>query len=381
VRPEESMSAQKPVLSAQERLEWLRLLRSENVGPITFYKLLERFGSAAAALEALPNLAKRGGAKRIKIASLASVRQELEEIAAAGISLVARVEENYPPLLAQVEDAPPFIFVRGFAHILKKKAVAIVGSRNASLNGVRIAQQFASDFGKLGFLVVSGLARGIDTAAHEGSLSGGTAAVVAGGVDVVYPKENQALYDSIIEQGAVISEMPLGTVPQARHFPRRNRLISGMSRGILVVEATEKSGSLITARYAADQNREVFAIPGSPLDPRSKGSNDLIRQGAHLAESAAEIAIILNDPYRPYMQEPELFDIKGKNMPSTSDNELRSARAELEKILNPAPVTVDEVIRRCQMSPAAVLTVLLELELAGRLERHPGNQVSLIGEF
>lgn len=233
----------------------------------------------------------------------------------------------------------------------------------------------------VGYLVSSGMARGIDTAAHEGALTTGTVAVLAGGVDVVYPKENQALYERIAETNVVISEMPVGTVPQARHFPRRNRIISGAARGIVVIEAAKRSGSLITARMALEQNRKVFAVPGSPLDPRAKGTNELIRQGAHLADSAEEIIQILNGQFMSSLCEPQPFIIKEINIPQPSSVEIDSARGEVQKILNTSPVSVDEIIRRCHMSPAVVSTILLEIELAGRLERHPGNQVSIIGDL
>ena len=233
----------------------------------------------------------------------------------------------------------------------------------------------------VGYLVSSGMARGIDTAAHEGALTTGTVAVLAGGVDVVYPKENQALYERIAETNVVISEMPVGTVPQVRHFPRRNRIISGAARGIVVIEAAKRSGSLITARMALEQNREVFAVPGSPLDPRAKGTNELIRQGAHLADSAEEIIQILNGQFMSSLCEPQPFVIKEINIPQPSSVEIDSARGEVQKILNTSPVSVDEIIRRCHMSPAVVSTILLEIELAGRLERHPGNQVSIIGDL
>lgn len=375
------MNAGRPRLTAAEGLDWLRLMRSENVGPITFYKLLERFGSAKAALDALPELAKRGGARRIKVGSTSAAQAELQQIADTGAQLIARSDGDYPPLLGFVEDAPPLIIVKGHTHLLTKKAIAMVGTRNASLNGTRIAHTFAAEFGEAGFLVVSGMARGIDAAAHEGALETGTIAVVAGGVDIIYPKENTDLYGRINERGTILSEMPIGTVPQARHFPRRNRLISGMARGVVVIEATRRSGSLITARMAAEQNREVFAVPGSPMDPRAKGTNDLIRQGAQLADSAQEIISQLNGAYRTRLKEPEPFVIKGETGGVPDQKDIDDARRLITKILNPTPVTVDEIIRQCQMSPAAVSIVLLELELAGKLERHSGSKVSLIGEL
>ncbi len=375
------MSEETQNLAAAEKLAWLRLIRSERVGPITFYKLLEQFGTAEAALRALPDLAKRGGAKRFKICSLRDAEAEIEQVTAIGATLVARGESDYPPLLARIEDAPPLLFVLGHPHLLRKKTIGIVGTRNASLNGNRIASSFASTFGEAGYLVSSGLARGVDGSAHEGALSTGTVAVLAGGVDVTYPKEHQKLYERIVETGVIISEMPIGTVPQARHFPRRNRIISGAARAIVVIEAAKRSGSLITARMAAEQNREVFAVPGSPLDPRAKGTNELIRQGAHLAESAEEIIQILNEQFMSPLSEPEPFEIKQQNKPQPDPVEIKSARREVKNILNTSPVSVDEIIRRCHMSPAVVSTILLEIELAGRLERHPGNQVSIIGDL
>lgn len=286
-------------LSTEERLQWIRLIRSERVGPITFHKLLERYGTAAAALGALPTLAKRGGAPRFRLCSKEDAAREYEALEKSGARLVAIVEEAYPPLLRHIEDAPPLLYVKGHVHLLTKRAIAIVGARNASVAGQRLAAQFAADLGKGGFLVVSGLARGIDAAAHQGALTTGTVAVVAGGVDIVYPKENADLYGALCAQGAVISEMPLGTRPQARHFPRRNRLISGLSRATLVVEASPKSGSLITARMALEQGRDVFAVPGAPQDPRAQGANQLIRDGAILARSAEDIFEVVRSQGSP----------------------------------------------------------------------------------
>ncbi len=378
---DENLNSRAQNLSGTERRDWLRLIRSERVGPITFYQLLEQFGTAEAALKALPELAKSGGAKRIRLCSLSDAEAEIEQTTAAGAALVARGESDYPPLLARIEDAPPLLFVIGHSHLLRKKAIGIVGTRNASLNGHRIATSFAGTFGDAGYLVSSGMARGIDSSAHEGALNTGTVAVLAGGVDVVYPKENQKLYERIVETGVAVSEMPVGTVPQARHFPRRNRIISGAARAIVVIEAAKRSGSLITARMAVEQNREVFAVPGSPLDPRAKGTNELIRQGAHLADSAEEIIQILNEQFMSPLSEPKPFETKQQNKPQPDPVEINSARREVKNILNTSPVSVDEIIRQCHMSPAVVSTILLEIELAGRLERHPGNQVSIIGDL
>jgi len=303
----------------------------------------------------------------------------MEQVAASGVQLIALTEEHYPPLLGQTEDAPPLIAVIGHPHLLVKKALAVVGTRNASANGLGLAERLARDVGAEGYLIVSGMARGIDRAAHEGALDTGTAAVLAGGTDVIYPKENADIYQRIVDRGVALSEMPLGTKPQARHFPRRNRIISGMARGVLVVEATQKSGSLITARYAAEQNREVFAVPGSPLDPRNQGANQLIKEGAHLVQSAADIMEILSGLFQANLGEPQAVEKIDENNLNLAPGDVEAARGNLKKLLGPTPIAVDELIRRCQMSLAVVSTVLLELELAGRLERHPGNRGSTIG--
>ncbi len=368
-----------PILSDAERLDRLRLIRSENVGPITFRRLLGRFGTAAAALRALPDLARRGGCRSVRICSFADAERELAAVRQRGARLVVLGDADYPPPLAAIEDAPATFALIGEARLLARPAVAVVGSRNASLNGRRMARDLARDLGLAGFVVVSGLARGIDAEAHGGALASGTIAVLAGGVDVCYPQENAALYARIAEAGVLLSEAPPGTAPQARHFPRRNRIISGLSRGVVVVEANLRSGSLITARMAAEQGREVFAVPGSPLDPRARGCNDLLRQGAVLTEGAADVLAGLRCAPRPApppmareAPEPDRVAADG----GSGGEEARRAVAET---LSPAPVAVDEIIRTCQLSPALVSTILLEWELAGRLERHPGNKVSLIG--
>jgi DNA processing protein len=275
-------------LSSAERLAWLRLIRSENIGPVNFRRLLARFGTAEAAIAALPDLVRRGGRSRpIKLYPREAAESELSALETLGGRLIAVIEPDYPPALAALEDAPPVISALGDLGLLQRKSVAVVGARNASANGRRLARDLAAGLGTAGFVVTSGMARGIDAAAHVGALETGTVAVVAGGLDVVYPPENEALYGEILARGLLVSEMPPATVPQAGHFPRRNRLISGMSLGVLVVEAARRSGSLITARYALEQGREVLAVPGSPLDPRARGCNDLLRQGAVLVELAA----------------------------------------------------------------------------------------------
>lgn len=368
-------------LSAAERLDWLRLIRSENVGPITFYRLIERFGTASAALKALPDLARRGGRRKpMTVCPLAAAEREMEAQEAIGAVLVAQVEPGYPPNLVHIEDAPPLIGVVGQSHLLARPTIAVVGARNASLNGRRFAERLAADLGKGGFVVVSGLARGIDASAHTGALETGTVAVVAGGIDVVYPKENERLHGEIGERGVILSEIEPGTTPQARHFPRRNRLISGMALGVVVVEASLRSGSLITARLALEQGREVFAVPGSPLDPRARGTNDLLRQGATMTESAEDVLSALDGALRMPLGERKIPGILGVRADLPDDGEIDSARAAIMENLSPTPVMVDEIIRSGHFSPAVVSMVLLELELAGRLERLPGNRVALIKE-
>ncbi len=367
-------------LTEQERIDCLRLIRSENVGPITYRRLLERFGSAKRALDALPELARRGGMKESRpLVSIAAARRELETLATLGGTALTLGEPGYPPLLAHIEDAPPVLQVLGHASLLCKRAVAIVGARNASANGRRFAREIAADIGAGGFLVVSGLARGIDTAAHEGALTAGTVAVVAGGVDVIYPASNDKLHAAIVEGGAVVGEMPPGTEPKARHFPRRNRIISGIARGVVVIEAGEKSGSLITARMALEQGRDVFAVPGSPMDPRARGANGLIRQGALLTESAADVLDALSGVGSRQFADPDaarLFDDESPQPPD--DTDIERARTALGGLLGHAPVEIDLLARDSGLHPALLASALLELELAGRLERHSGSRVSLV---
>lgn len=373
------MAAPQQPISASERLAWLRLIRSENVGPVTFSQLLAHFGTASAALDALPELARRGGrARPIKICPESTAQREIEAHEALGARLVTYAEPAYPAPLAEISDAPPVLSLLGHGHLLERRAVAIVGARNASANGRRMAQTLAAGLGEHDLVVPSGMARGIDAAAHTGALESGTIAVMAGGVDVIYPTENTGLYQEITERGAAISEQPLGTKPQARHFPHRNRLISGLSLAVVVVEAAKRSGSLITARFAGEQGREVLAVPGSPLDPRAQGTNLLIREGATLIQSAEDVVEALGGILRRTAEEGRkraVAPAPGTVMPD--EQELARARADIIESLGPSPVTVDEIIRQCQFSPAVVSAILLELELAGRLERQPGGQICL----
>jgi DNA processing protein len=346
--------------------------------------MLRRFGSARASLEALPRLARRSERSRIVTAvSRADAEAELAALQRTGARLVCWGEPLYPSALVAVEDAPPILTVVGCAEMLDRPMVSVVGARNASANGRRFARDLAAGLGRGGVVVVSGLARGIDAAAHLGALSTGSVAVVAGGVDVVYPEENRGLHEAIARQGAIIAELPLGTGPLARHFPRRNRIISGMALGVVVVEAAARSGSLITARLALEQGRDVFAVPGSPLDPRCRGSNDLLRHGATLTESADDVLSQLGPllerrapmgplPLAPTKTLPEWpVQVGRSDLPEDAAAELILER------LGPTPVAVDELVRQCHLSAAVVATLLLELELAGRVERHPGNLVSL----
>ncbi len=361
-----------------ERIEWLRLIRSENIGPITFYKLLERFGSAESALRNAPELAKRAGAKKpFVIASRDAAEKEVSALSKSGGYMIAACEPDYPAHLRAIEDAPPVISVKGQRSALNgKRMVAMVGSRNASLNGRQFAERLARDCGQADMMVVSGLARGIDTAAHQGALKTGTIAVVAGGIDVIYPEENAKLYDAICEKGAIIAESQFGVPPTSRHFPKRNRIISGVSEGVLIIEAVEQSGSLITARMALEQGREVMAVPGSPLDPRSKGNNNLLRQGAVLVENVQDILGGLSKLPHNAMSEPS--GNFGERNESLSEDDIALARQKILETLGPVQVRIDELIRDVNLPASLVLAALLELELAGKAARSPGQFVALV---
>jgi DNA processing protein len=389
-------------MDKQDLIDHLRLARAEGVGPVTYRRLLARFGSAAAAIEALPRLARAGGkASPPTVPTEADARRELDRTAKLGARLLLMSDPAYPPLLALLDDAPPVLAVQGDVTLLSHRAVALVGGRNASVNGRRIAEDLAADLARAGLVVVSGMARGIDAAVHEGALSAGrTIAVVAGGLDVPYPPEHADLQRRIAASGAVVTEALPGTTPQARHFPRRNRIIAGLSLGVVVVEAALRSGSLITARLAAEAGREVLAIPGSPLDPRSCGANDLIRQGAALVETAADVLANLPDQQAvtgttlfapsgapdgaPGVAEPPNPDM---GLELDLDTELRDSaldraavHAQVIDLLGPSPTPVDAVVRRCQFSAPAVMAALLELELAGRVETLPGGRVAALSD-
>lgn len=363
-------------LKDSERRDWLRLSRSENVGPITFRQLLRRFGSAKAALDALPEIAARGGKRSFKIPKTGLVEDEIARTEKLGAKIIAWCEPDYPEALAAIEDASPLITVLGNAELLHKRSIGIVGARNASLNGRKMAEILARDLGTQEIVIVSGLARGIDAAAHGGSMAVGTVGVLAGGVDVIYPEENRALYEQMKERGCIVSDQPLGLEPFAKLFPRRNRIISGLSLGVVVVEAALQSGSLITARMALEQGREVFAVPGSPLDPRCGGTNDLLRQGAVLTEKAADIlAHIHKQPRGLFEPPPAPFD---PPLAAGDESQIPAAREKILECLSPSPTAIDELVRQSHLPPALVLTVLLDLELAGHIERQAGQKVALI---
>ncbi|MBF9195072.1 DNA-processing protein DprA [Microvirga terrestris] len=392
------------ILTDEQRLDWLRLIRSENVGPRTFRALINQYGGAGAALDALPDLARRGGRLLLKVYSRAEAEKEMAAAARLGVRFIAMGEPDYPKTLQAIDTAPPLIGLRGSAAALAKPSVAIVGSRNASASGLTFAERLARQLGDAGYVVVSGLARGIDTKAHKATLETGTVAVLAGGHDRIYPSQNEPLLQAILDQGgAVISEMPMGWEPRGRDFPRRNRIVSGLSYGVVVVEAARRSGSLITARFALEQGREVFAVPGSPLDPRAEGTNDLIRDGATLCAGIEHVTSVLEpliasgprldrsaeEPHyslgsEELWDELDLPDIARAPvrpvMPDAGiEDEAEESPADLITFLGPSPVAIDDLVRQTGLSIRSVQTALLELEIAGRLERHGGNAVSLLG--
>lgn len=387
-------------LTDRQRLDWLRLTRTTSIGPRTFRSLLNRYGGAAAALEALPALLQSQG-RSSKVVTVAEAEDEVARAHEMGVRFIALGEPDYPPLLRVIDSAPPLIGVRGRVSILSKPSVAIVGSRNASAAGLKMAGVLAADLGKLAFIVVSGLARGIDASAHRASLSSGTVAVLAGGHDRPYPDEHRDLIDAIVETGAVVSEMPMGWEPRGRDFPRRNRIISGLSYGVVLVEAALRSGSLITARFAGEQGRDIFAVPGSPLDPRSEGTNALIREGATLITSAEHVAEALAPvlgrlPFPGGAEEAKdlsLGPFWDELDPEPDEAERTSAFAEdapddkMEGILprdhifaliGTTPMAIDDLVRLSGRPVASVRTLLVELELEGRIARQDGGLITAV---
>lgn len=364
----------------QDTIDILRLIRSENVGIKTFVNLISLYGSAKEAIYQLPYLAEKGGKKSIKIYSQSEALNEIKLLNNFGAKLVCYKDENYPKLLKHIADFPPILTYYGNIELANMDCVGIVGARNCSLNGIVITEKISSLLKKHNINVVSGLARGIDTAAHKSALPGNTIAIVAGGLDVIYPPENKDLYNKIAETGLIIAEMPLGTVPQSKNFPQRNRIISGISSSVAVVEASLKSGSLITARYALEQNRDVYAVPGFPLDPRSEGANKLIKEGACLLENGYEIVeniqqnkqlVMLNDKCN--------FNNNSFNVVKVVDESQinQQTRKKLIDALSSTPIEVDLLIQQLELPLPVIQTIILEFELAGKVCRSPGNKIYL----
>ncbi len=368
-----------PTLRGTDPVDALRLIRSEQVGPMTFFRLVKFCGSVAKALEMAPGISKRGGrAKPIRIASKADAEREYKALTDFGATLLLYGEEQYPRLLQQISDAPPILTVKGHVHLASgTNLVGLVGARNASANGCNFAKKLAGDLGAAGYTTVSGLARGIDAAVHRGSLATGTIAVIGGGINNVYPPENAALFEEIIAQGLLISELPFGADPHARSFPGRNRIIAGMSRGVVVVEASLKSGSLITAEYANDYGRDVFAIPGSPMDPRCHGTNRLLKDGATMVERAQDILSNLSPIGALPLAEQSSLNFHEAAMTMPDEQTLDRARKLVVEALGASPTLLDDVLAATHLTPHILMAVLLELELAGRLERHAGSKVAL----
>ena len=356
----------------KDLVDRLRLIRSPTIGPVSYRHLLSRFGSATAALDALPDLARRGGGAAPRIVPRAEAEREIATVEKLGGRYLLLGQGLYPRLLAELDNAPPVITVKGDLTLLDKPSAAIVGARNASAAACRFSRGLAHDLGAEGIVVVSGLARGIDSAAHDGSLASGTIAVIAGGLDVAYPPENEERQRAIAERGLLVAEMPPGTEPRARHFPYRNRIIAGLALGTIVVEAAPRSGSLITARLATEAGREVMAVPGSPLDPRAQGCNGLIRDGATLIQNAADVIEVI----RPFGSIARVASpvIPFEHPATDAGND---ERARIEELLGPSAVPIDEIVRLSGMPSGTVQLVLLELDLAGRLDRHAGGKVSL----
>ena len=358
--------------SDKELIAHVRLARSRSVGPVTFHKLIEKHGSATTAIEALLD-----GPNARKVFDQDAAKKEIDAAQAAGMSFFCSGDEHYPPKLAAIYDAPPVLYWKGNPDLLKGRLCGIVGARNASGAGRKLTRRITSELGANNVRIVSGLARGIDTAAHAASLETGTIACLAGGLDIVYPEENTVLYNNIAEHGLLVSEMPPGTKPQARHFPRRNRIISGLSDGVLIIEAAAKSGSLITARFAAEHGRDLFAVPGSPLDPRSAGGNQLLKDGAILTRDADDIVNELAEhhetlvrPRQPVPKEAKINPIARKMTAKT--------KGGLLELLSPSPIHIDEIVTTSGMETNAVTAELQLLELEGKVTRHSGGRFSRI---
>jgi DNA processing protein len=409
-------------LSDEQKLDWLQLIRCENIGPRSFRALIQRYGDAGAALRALPELIRQGKGRPVTLATREKALREWEQAHKFGARFIASCEPDFPPGLRAIDSPPPLIAVRGDPALLRKSMVALVGSRNASAAGLVMTERLARGLGAAGYVVVSGLARGVDAGAHKASLATGAVGVLAGGLDRPYPPENLALLEEMAERGAIVSEMPFGYEPRGRDFPRRNRIVSGLSLATVVVEAARRSGSLITARFAQEQGREVFAVPGSPLDPRAEGTNDLLRDGAQLCASARDVIDVVaplaargaarydllfepepapfdatlwdewdgaeaREPIAhesivpaavaPFAAEDDPIAPRPAPAPETGGGE--SARDRVMRLLGPAPVAVDDLARACGRSVQDIRLALQELEIEGRIERQGGDRVALIG--
>jgi DNA processing protein len=380
-KPEHALPLVAPLpvaeLGEEERIACLRLIRSDNVGPVTFRELINHFGGARAALAAVPELSRRGG-RTIRVASREDAEAELARARAAGARPLFTIEPGYPLPLAVLEAPPPLLYVKGRIELLNRPVIAVVGSRQCSAAGAKLARHFAAELSRAGYVVASGLARGIDSIAHEASIEHGTIAVLAGGIDIVYPPENAALQDAIAERGCLVTEMPFGFVPRANDFPRRNRIISGIALGVLIVEAARRSGTLVTARLAAEQGREVFAVPGHPLDPRAEGTNKLLKSGATLVTEPEDLLSALAPLTRP--PAPRLRDADAdlaSDTPTAPPALSEGDRTRVMAVLGPAPIDVDSVVRATGLSIRSVQAALIELALAGRIERHGNGLVSL----
>jgi DNA processing protein len=378
-------------LSNRQRLDWLQLIRSENVGPATFRDLINHFGTASDALDALPELSSRAGKKSIKICPRSRAEAEIVSAARLNVQYTGMGEAEYPRYLKSIDYPPPLLSIRGKLPINQHPPIAMVGARNSSASGLKLAAIFAGGLGEIPYHIVSGFARGIDAAAHRAALETGTIAVLAGGVNDIYPPEHDKFYSEILETGnAFVSEMPLGYRPRATDFPRRNRIIAGIALGVIVIEASKRSGSLITARLSNEAGRLVFAVPGSPLDPRSAGANSLLKKGAMIASEPAdiveEISSLLEYPLQEGLFRSGKHSLKDDEKPGINNNTPKhsitdtslSNRQAIIEALGPTPVGVDELVRHCRLPVSDVQLVLIELSLARRLDRHPGNKVSLI---
>ncbi len=370
------MSRVHHIENAQERLNWLRLIRTPKVGPITFWELMRLFGSATEAIAHAPSLAQRGGGG-LRITKASDAEAEINRCQKFGAEILLACDKAYPRALSCLPDMPPVLTVKGRTSLLSSRQVAIVGARNASLHGVNIALRFAQELGKAGLVITSGLAKGIDVAAHRGAIDTGTVAVIAGGIDHIYPREHESWYRRIGSEGVIISELPIGSAPLTQHFPQRNRIIAGLALAVVVVEAAQKSGTLITARHALEYGKEVLAVPGSPLDPRTQGTNALIRQGATLVTSSDDILEAIAVAYNPQLQEPKAQSYHKPPLQIPTDKELMQHRRTLLYHLSPTPCHFATIVEHSNIPVNTLSLLIIEMELAGKVYRTSDNQIGL----